>query len=168
MITENLIASPVFSFHISNGTSDNYATFGGIDPSAYIGNLLYVPVTRKGHWEVQPEKIAFVNDELELDSTIATIDTGVSVIILPTDIAGHLNTQIGAKRAPSGYYEVPCAKVDSLPGFWFYFGGIPFPLRGADYIIELQGACISSFIGLDLSSESGPQWVVGAVFLQKF
>jgi len=79
MITEKLIALPVFSFHISTGTSDNYATFGGIDPSAYVGDLSYVPITRKGRWEVDLLKISFGDDELDLESgTSATIDTGAS------------------------------------------------------------------------------------------
>jgi saccharopepsin len=79
MITEKLIASPVFSFHISTSTSDNYATFGGIDPSAYLGDLSYVPVTHKGRWEVDLLKISFGDDELDLESgTSATIDTGAS------------------------------------------------------------------------------------------
>ncbi|KIJ90821.1 hypothetical protein K443DRAFT_135617 [Laccaria amethystina LaAM-08-1] len=167
MITEKLITSPVFSFHISPGTSDNYATFGGIDPSAYIGDLSYVPVTRKGRWEVDLMKISFGDDDLDLESgTSATIDT-TSLIVMPTNVADFLNAQIGAKRAPTGSFEVPCAKVDSLPEFSFYFGGKAYRLKGTDYILNVQGTCISSFVGLDMIF-SGSQWVVGAVFLRKY
>ncbi|EDR07693.1 uncharacterized protein LACBIDRAFT_250343, partial [Laccaria bicolor S238N-H82] len=170
MITEKLIASPVFSFHISTDTFDNYATFGGIDPSAYVGDLLYVPVTRKGRWEVDLLKISFDNEELDLESGItATIDTGASFIILPTTFADFLNSQIGAKRGTTGHYQVACAKVDSLPEFSFYFGGKAYPLKGTDYILEIQDACISPFVGLDNNfSGSGSQWFVGAVFLRKY
>ena len=83
MITEKLIASPVFSFHISSGTLNNYATFGGIDPSTYAGDLSYVPVTRKGRWEVDLPKISFDNEELDLESGItAIIDTGAPWVLL--------------------------------------------------------------------------------------
>ena len=83
MITEKLIASPVFSFHISTSTFNNYATFGGIDRSAYVGDLSYVPVTRKGRWEVDLTKISFDNEELDLESgTTAIIDTGAPWVLL--------------------------------------------------------------------------------------
>jgi saccharopepsin len=81
---------------------------------------------------------------------------------MPTNVADFLNTQIGAKRAPTGFYEVPCAKVDNLPEFSFYFGGKAYPLKGTEYIVEIRAACISPFIGLDTNfSGSGSQWVVG-------
>jgi len=79
---------------------------------------------------------------------------------MPTNVAEILNAQIGAKRAPTGSYEVPCAKVDSFPEFSFHFGGKAYPLKGTDYILEIQGVCFSSFVGVDFSG-SGSQWVVG-------
>ena len=85
---------------------------------------------------------------------------GASYILLPANFAEFLNTQIGAERGPGGYYLVPCAKVDGLPEFSFYFGGKAYPLKGTDYIIEIQGTCISSFVRLD-NSGSGSQWVIG-------
>ena len=82
MITEKLIASPVFSFHISAGMVNNYATFGGINPSAYAGALSYVLVTHKGRWEVDLLKISFDNEELDLESgTTAIIDTGAPWVL---------------------------------------------------------------------------------------
>jgi saccharopepsin len=74
---------PVFSFRIGSSEEDGgEAIFGGVDTSAYTGKLTYAPVRRKAYWEVELNKVAFGDDELELENTGAAIDTG-SIIILP-------------------------------------------------------------------------------------
>ena len=94
MINQGLLDAPVFSFRLGSSEDDGgEAVFGGIDESAYTGKIDYVPVRRKAYWEVDLEKVAFGDDELELDRTGAAIDTGTSLIALPTDIAEMLNAQ---------------------------------------------------------------------------
>lgn len=51
-------------------------TFGGIDKSAFKGELVYAPVRRKAFWEVELEQISFNGEVLELEDTGAVIDTG--------------------------------------------------------------------------------------------
>ncbi|KAF8760360.1 aspartic peptidase A1 [Rhizoctonia solani] len=112
------------------------AVFGGIDESHYKGKIHYVP------------------DTLELENTGAAIDTGTSLIALPTDIAEMINAQIGAS---------------SLPDLTFKFGGKPYALSGSDYVLNVQGTCISAFTGLDINlPDGGSIWVVGDVFLRKY
>lgn len=78
MINQGLIDSPVFSFRLGSSEQDGgEAVFGGIDETAYKGKITYVPVRRKAYWEVELEKVSFGNDDLELESTGAAIDTGV-------------------------------------------------------------------------------------------
>jgi len=169
MINQGLVDSPVFSFRLGSSEQDGgEAVFGGIDESAYKGKITYVPVRRKAYWEVELEKVSFGNDQLELESTGAAIDTGTSLIVLPTDIAEMLNTQIGAKKSWNGQYQVDCAKVPSLPDLAFYFGGKPYPLKGTDYILEVQGTCISAFTGMDLNLPGGSLWIIGDAFLRRY
>lgn len=80
---------------------------------------------------------------------------------MSTDIAEMLNTQIGAKKSWNGQYQVDCATVPSLPDLSFYFGGKAYPLKGTDYILEIQGTCISAFTGLDLNLPGGSLWIIG-------
>ena len=78
MINQKLIDSPVFSFRLGSSEEDGgEAIFGGIDDSAYTGKIDYVPVRRKAYWEVELEKVALGDDELELENTGAAIDTGM-------------------------------------------------------------------------------------------
>ncbi|KAH9951584.1 endopeptidase [Amylocystis lapponica] len=170
MINQKLVDSPVFSFRLGSSEEDGgEAIFGGVDVTAYTGEIDYVPVRRKAYWEVELEKVALGDDELELSNTGAAIDTGTSLIALPTDMAEMLNTQIGAQRSWNGQYTVDCAKVPDLPDLTFTFNGKPYPLKGTDYILEVQGTCMSAFTGLDINMpDGGSLWIVGDVFLRRY
>jgi saccharopepsin len=169
MINEGLLDEPVFSFRIGSSEEDGgEAVFGGVDHSAYTGSIEYAPVRRKAYWEVELEKVSFGDDFLELENTGAAIDTGTSLIALPTDVAEMLNTQIGAKKSWNGQYTVDCQTVNSLPDLSFYFNGKAYPLKGSDYVLNVQGTCISAFTGLDINLPGGSLWIIGDVFLRRY
>jgi saccharopepsin len=93
-IDQGLSAEKVFTFRLGSSEEDGgEAVFGGIDPTHYTGSITYVPVRRKAYWEVELEKVGFGDDELELDNTGAAIDTGTSLLVMPTDVAMQFNTQ---------------------------------------------------------------------------
>ncbi|KAG8917392.1 Vacuolar protease A [Tulasnella sp. 417] len=169
MVNQGLLDAPVFTFRLGDGEGDGgEAVFGGIDDSHYTGKITYVPVRRRAYWEVELEKVRFGDEELELENTGAAIDTGTSLIALPSDIAEMLNAQIGATRSWNGQYTVPCEKVPSLPDLTFYFGGKPFPIKATDYILNVQNTCISAFTGMDINLPWGSLWIVGDVFLRRY
>lgn len=94
MVHQKLLDAPVFTFRLGETEEDGgEAVFGGIDDSHYTGKITYVPVRRKGYWEVELEKIKFGDEELELENTGAAIDTGTSLIVVPTDIAEMINAE---------------------------------------------------------------------------
>jgi saccharopepsin len=94
MLDQKLLDEPVFSFRLGSSDQDGgEAIFGGIDENAYTGKIEYVPIRRKGYWEVELEKIGFGDEELELENTGAAIDTGTSLIVMPTDVAEMLNKE---------------------------------------------------------------------------
>jgi len=94
MIDQGLLDEPVFSFRMGNSEEDGgEAIFGGIDEDAYEGKLEYVPLRRKGYWEVELEAVSFGEETLELEGTGAAIDTGTSLIVMPSDIAELLHKQ---------------------------------------------------------------------------
>jgi len=183
-MNQELIDEHVFSFRLGASESDGgELVFGGTDPSAYTGSISYVPVRRKAYWEVELEKVGFGDDELELENTGAAIDTGLppfilcprvfpnsciigtSLIVMPTDIAEMLNAQIGAKKSWNGQYLVDCSTVPGLPDLSFYFDGKPYALKGSDYVLEVQGTCISSFTPMDINLPGGSLWIVGMSLL---
>jgi saccharopepsin len=169
MIHQKLLDEPIFSFRLGSSEDDaGECVFGGIDDSAYTGKITYVPVRRRGYWEVELEQIGFGDEVLELEGTGAAIDTGTSLIVMPSDVAEMLHKEIGATKGWNGQYTVDCATVPSLPDFTLWFDGKPYPLKGDEYILNAGGTCISSFTGMDIPAPVGPLWIVGDTFLRKY
>ncbi|KAH8919648.1 Asp-domain-containing protein [Atractiella rhizophila] len=175
MINQGLLDEPVFAFYMGDtnaGEGENgaggEAIFGGVDKNHYSGDIEYVPVRRKGYWEVELEAVTFGGQEMELESTGAAIDTGTSLIGMPTDLAEILNNEIGAKKSWNGQYTVDCSVVPTLPQLGFRFGGKDYHIEATDYILNTGGTCISAFFGMDIPPPTGPLWIVGDVFLRKW
>ncbi|GAA5883276.1 hypothetical protein JCM3774_001745 [Rhodotorula dairenensis] len=166
MLDQGLLDEPVFSFWMGSDPEQGEAVFGGVDSKHYKGKIEYVPVRRRGYWEVELEKVDFGGETLELENTGAAIDTGTSLIALPTDISEMINKQIGAKKGYTGQYTVECSTVKSLPDLTLYFGGKPYTLTAEDYILQVQNQCLSAFTGIDIPGT--PLWIIGDVFLRKF
>lgn len=169
MINQGLIDKAVMSFRVGPSEDDaGTAVFGGIDESLYTGKIKYAPVRRKAYWEVEMEAMTFGDETLELANTGAAIDTGTSLIALPTDIATMLNAQIGAKKSWTGQYTIDCSKIPSLPDLGFVFNGEEYKLKATDYIMNVQGTCISGFQGLDINVPGGDLWIIGDIFLKRY
>ncbi|PIA16500.1 aspartic proteinase precursor [Coemansia reversa NRRL 1564] len=170
MVNKKLIDKPVFSFYLSdtNKGGDGEMILGGYNKDHFEGDLSWAKVRRKGYWEVDLEKAQFGDDEIELENVGAAIDTGSSLLVLPTMLADLLNKEIGAKKNFAGQYTVDCDKIPSLPPFTLQFGGKKYALDAEDYILNVQGQCISGFMGTDIPEPLGPMWIIGDVFLRKF
>ena len=56
MVNQGLVNELVFSFWFNRNPKDDLGgevVFGGMDPKHYKGDHTYVPVTRKGYWQVR-------------------------------------------------------------------------------------------------------------------
>ena len=172
MIDQGLIDDPVVSFYLSDTNDgdqdDSEAMFGGINKDHYTGNITKIPLRRKAFWEVDLDAISFGDATAELDDTGAILDTGTSLIALPSTLAELLNKEIGAKKGFGGQYTIECNKKDSLPDLTFTLTGHNFTIGPDDYILDVQGSCISSFIGMDIAEPAGPLIILGDAFLRKF
>ncbi|PWN46466.1 peptidase A1 [Violaceomyces palustris] len=155
MINQGLLDEPVF------------AIFGGIDESKFQGDLIKLPIRRKAYWETALDSVQFGDDVLELEDTGFVADTGTSLIVGPTDVMELLNQMIGAKKSWNGANTVECEKIQTLPDLTFTLSGKKFTLSPSDYILQVQGSCISSFTGLDLPPGLNI-WILGDVFLRKY
>jgi len=172
MIDQGLLDEPVFAFYLgdtNNGESDeSEAIFGGINEDHYTGKITTIPLRRKAYWEVDLDAITFGDATAELDKTGVILDTGTSLIALPSTLAELLNKEIGAKKGYNGQYTVECEKRDSLPDMSFTLSGYNFSITPYDYILEVQGSCISSFMGMDFPEPVGPLAILGDAFLRKW
>uniref|UniRef100_A0A060T7R0 Aspartate protease n=1 Tax=Blastobotrys adeninivorans TaxID=409370 RepID=A0A060T7R0_BLAAD len=171
-IGSGLLDDNVFAFSLGdankNENDGGSITFGGIDKSKYTGKITYLPVRRKAYWEVEFNSISLGKETADLDNTGAAIDTGTSLLALPSGLAEILNAQIGAKRSWNGQYTIECDSRDSLPDLTLNFGGFDFTLSAYDYTLEVSGSCISAFTPLDLPEPIGPMAIIGDAFLRKY
>ncbi|PUU75779.1 aspartic peptidase domain-containing protein [Tuber borchii] len=168
MINQGLLDKPVFAFYLGGTDDQSEAIFGGIDEDHYEGKLIKLPVRRKAYWEVEFEAMTFGKATAQFDNTGAVIDTGTSLIALPSTLAELLNKEIGAKKGFNGQYTVECEKRDSLPDLTFTLTGHDFTITAYDYILEVQGSCISAFMGMDFPEPVGPLAILGDAFLRKY
>uniref|UniRef100_A0A0D6QWU6 Peptidase A1 domain-containing protein n=1 Tax=Araucaria cunninghamii TaxID=56994 RepID=A0A0D6QWU6_ARACU len=170
MMDQGLLDEPVFAFYLGDTAAgtESVATFGGVDKSKFTGKITYLPVRRKAYWEVSLDAIKFGKETAELDNTGAVIDTGTSLIALPSTLAELLNKEIGAKKSFTGQYTVECEKRDSLPDMTFTLQGKDFTISPYDYILEVQGSCISAIMGIDFPASVGPLIILGDAFLRRY
>jgi saccharopepsin len=75
---------------------------------------------------------------------------------------------MGAEKSWNGQYTVDCAKRDSMPDMSFVLSGYNFSITANDYILEVQGSCISSIMGMDFPAPVGPLAILGDSFLRKW
>ena len=171
MIDQGLIDEPVFAFYLGDTNTEgdeSVVTFGGIDKSHYKGDMTKIPLRRKAYWEADLDAITFGKDTAQLDKTGAILDTGTSLIALPTTLAELLNKEIGATKGFNGQYSVDCDKRDELPDLTFTLTGHNFTIDAYDYILQVQGNCISAFQGFDIPEPAGPLVILGDAFLRKW
>jgi saccharopepsin len=168
MIEQKSVDEPVFDFYLADQEGESEVTFGGVDKSKYTGKLTTIPLRRKAYWEVDFDAIAYGDDSAELENTGVILDTGTSLIALPSQLAEMLNAQMGAKKSYNGQYTVDCAKRSSLKDVGFTLAGTNFTLSPYEYILEVSGSCISTFMGMDFPAPTGPLAILGDAFLRKY
>jgi saccharopepsin len=168
MIEQKLIDSPVFAFYLADQEGQSEVVFGGVDSNHFKGKLTTIPLRRKAYWEVDFDAIAYGDDKAELENTGIILDTGTSLNVLPSQLAEMLNAQIGAKKGYNGQYSIDCSKRDSLKDVTFTLAGHEFALGPHDYILEVSGSCISTFMGMDFPSPPGPLAILGDAFLRRY
>ncbi|KAK7284461.1 hypothetical protein RJT34_19207 [Clitoria ternatea] len=117
MVEQELIGEKVFSFWLNgdpNAKKGGELIFGGVDPNHFKGNHTYVPVTRKGYWQIEMEDffIGDVSTGVCEGGCAAIVDSGTSLLAGPTHVVTEINHAIGAE----GVLSVECKDVVSQYG----------------------------------------------------
>ncbi|XP_024968112.1 aspartic proteinase oryzasin-1-like [Cynara cardunculus var. scolymus] len=102
MIDQGLVKEQVFSFWLNRNEDDEEGgelVFGGVDPSHFIGEHSYVPVTKKGYWQFNMGDFLIGNQSTGFceGGCAAIVDSGTSLLAGPTTIVTEINYAIGAE-----------------------------------------------------------------------
>ncbi|RWS28889.1 lysosomal aspartic protease-like isoform X1 [Leptotrombidium deliense] len=173
MVAQKLVPEPVFSFYLNRDTGGKVGgeiIFGGSDPNHYEGSLTYVNLVNATYWLFKMDAFAINGQKGDLCANGCNVvaDTGTSLIALPKEQADVLNAKIGAKPFIMGEYLVDCSKIPTMPTVSFIIGGRQFNLTASEYVLQVQGQCISGFMGIQFPATMKPMWILGDVFIGKY
>lgn len=110
--------------------------FGSLNSSLYTGDINYITLTEQAYWQIPILGAKVQGNEISVNTTVssgsssslnpfstssgstqgypqAAIDTGTTLISLPTDVTARIYAQISGSQAVtasgySGYYQYPC------------------------------------------------------------
>ncbi|KAL5541443.1 hypothetical protein UlMin_009153 [Ulmus minor] len=112
MAKQGHLTQNIFSIWINRDPLENVGgeiVFGGIDWRRFTGDHTYVPVTKKGYWQIQVGDIlvAGISTGLCKAGCGAIVDSGTPVLAGPSTIVAQINHAIGAE----GIVSLECKSV---------------------------------------------------------
>ncbi|XP_062143936.1 aspartic proteinase-like isoform X2 [Alnus glutinosa] len=112
MFVQRHISQQIFSFWLNRDPTAKLGgeiVFGGIDWRHFRGDHTYVPLTRRGYWQIEVGDILIENYSTGLckGGCAAIVDSGTSLLAGPTTIVTQINHAIGA----AGVVSLECKAV---------------------------------------------------------
>jgi saccharopepsin len=193
-VKDKRVQSSVFSYYIDSTDKIGGITFGGMDLARFHGPLSWAPITPTTsmasqntyiYWQLPFSGVRVAGDTVTVPSSLsAVIDTGTSLVIMPSTMADEINQKAGlrpikAEGTQSSLYGVNCfnGKVPGfLPNITFTLGKIELTVAPATYMFLQPDSlgrlvCISGFAGAEsssLASSTTSAIIIGNVLLRQF
>lgn len=119
-------------FAPTNNTFDvnGELVFGGVDPGAFTGTLTLFPLTSTfPASEFFGVDATFVQGSNSILTSSGIVDTGTTLVLLPTDTFEVYTAAVGAVEDPNvGLFTVTPAQFATLPTLNVVIDGVTFPL----------------------------------------
>jgi len=162
-IDQGKVSQPMFAFKLGDN-ADGELTFGGYDDADFTGEITWTSLSEPKYWQIDIENIQAGG--YTSGATNGIVDSGTSLITGPSSEIMKIATSVGAMPNLLGQYTIDCSKVPSLPALDFHINGKTFSVPGKDLVIQASGTCLFAMMGMDIPS--GPQWILGDVFMRQF
>ncbi|CAM9556089.1 unnamed protein product [Ectocarpus sp. 4 AP-2014] len=166
LVEEGELDDAVFAFYLGN-QKEGELIIGGTDPDHYLHEINYVPVTKKGYWQIDMDNVD-VSGSSVTSVKSAILDSGTSLLVGPKEDVKKIASKVGAISFMNGEYLMPCSS--DLPPLTFTIGGKEYTLEGDEYVISAGNdkVCILAIMGMDIPEPMGPLWILGDVFMRKY
>ncbi|KAF9931418.1 hypothetical protein FBU30_010255 [Linnemannia zychae] len=173
-IAAKAIAQPLVSVFLPsvrrNGGKNGAYLFGAIDNTRFTGSLSYVPVTRKGYWQIHINNAKFNTKSLNTASE-GIIDTGTTLIIVGNAAAKAIHQNIkGAVDSSAnpniGGWTIPCSLATTSKD------NVAFSMGGKDFFVPVADLAWGPIDSTGKTCYSGVQggqdglWILGDVFIK--
>jgi len=170
MIDQGVVDKPIFAFYLETSGQNGELMFGGADPTHYSGNMVQVPLISDTYFEVALNDMSTATTGKITKTTKAILDTGTSLLALPTADATAFAKAVGASPTINpNEYTVDCGSVPNLPTMSITIGGQTFTLTGAQYTINVEDVeCLLAVTGIDIPAPAGPLVILGDPFLRTY
>nr|XP_031860383.1 uncharacterized protein CI109_004273 [Kwoniella shandongensis]KAA5527455.1 hypothetical protein CI109_004273 [Kwoniella shandongensis] len=175
LISTKSVPSPLFSFHLTRRQpTGSQLCIGCTDSSKYTGAINWIPVISQTYWSVSMTSFAAMAGKGNAlsSSLIGAIDTGTTLIYVPTAIADSFYAQIpGSSKADQygqGFYQYPCKATLSVS---LGFNGKSFGVNNVDFNLGKTSSGSSMCVGAVLAVADGfPDnlAIVGDAFLKSW
>ncbi|KAG1140116.1 hypothetical protein G6F37_012176 [Rhizopus arrhizus] len=147
LISQGLISNPVFGVYLgkeSNGGGGEYI-FGGYDSSKFSGDLTTIDVDNSNGWYGITIDGTSISGSQVSDSFSAILDTGTTLLILPSNVASSVAQAYNANDNGDGTYTISCDTSELQP-LVFTIGGSTFEVPTDSLIFEQDGnTCVAGF-----------------------
>ncbi|KAI9495519.1 aspartic peptidase domain-containing protein [Zychaea mexicana] len=158
-----------------DGGKGELVSFGKPNPAHYEGELKYVPVTEKKFWQVALNGLKINGQETLSKPIEAIIDTGTTLIILPSELAETIHATIPGATFSSMYgWRMPCDLKASAAGdaeVTFTLGDHDFSLRASELVRERASPSEEGDVKLcysGIAEAKTPLIIMGDTFLRSY
>ncbi|KAK2465399.1 hypothetical protein APHAL10511_002753 [Amanita phalloides] len=165
----------------SGQTANGELTFGEVDPSKFIGEIEYVPITSTSaashYWGID-QSITYGDGIPILSTSAGIVDTGTTLLLLASDAFGAYQQATGATMdSTTGLLTITQEQYDGLESLYFQIGNATFELTPN---AQIWPRALNTTLGGDPSkiylvagdngsnSGSGLDFINGFAFLQRF
>jgi hypothetical protein len=161
LVRAGKLDKPEFAFYLRSG-GDGEITFGGVNPKRFTGVVSYVPVTKRGFWEITLGGVKVGSASITNTTFHSIVDSGTSFIMGPTADINKIAKAVNATPESDGTYTIDCHSSGSAISF--SLGDKQYAIEKADYTFDGgDGNCYLPFQGFDENL-----WILGDVFMRKY
>jgi len=155
---------PLFAVFFGNDSEDSEITFGRYDKRRMASELMWLPVTEPGYWQIKVDSVVVGGQTMDPCSgdrgCQVAVDTGTSLLAGPSDVVESLVERL--------HVAMDCSNKLNLPDLTFVVGNVSLALSPDDYVSQTAGSCSLGLMAMDIPPPKGPLYIFGDPFLRKY